>query len=114
MVYFWQIGHSQRFLLIPNVWGCRLHEWMRKFIHLDIVKSPKYGQQRITCFLNSTAKNLSLNLSKKKYTRHRKLCQLSNDTKCSRVSLVHMMEMKIVTTEAGAFGPIFGPGHLQG
>ena len=24
------------------------------------------------------------------------------------------MEMKIVTTEAGAFGPIFGPGHLQG
>ena len=23
------------------------------------------------------------------------------------------MEMKIVTTEAGAFGPIFGPGHLQ-
>ena len=24
------------------------------------------------------------------------------------------MEMKIVTTEAGGFGPIFGPGHLQG
>ena len=45
MDHFWQIGHSQSFLLIPNVWGCRLYEWMRKFIHLDIVKSPKYGQQ---------------------------------------------------------------------
>ena len=45
VVYFWQIGHSQSFLLIPNVWGCRLHEWMRKFIHQDIVKSAKYGQQ---------------------------------------------------------------------
>ena len=24
---------------------CGLYEWMRKFIHQDIVKSPKYGQQ---------------------------------------------------------------------
>ena len=45
VVYFWQIGHSQSFLLIPNVWGCRLYEWKRKFIHQDIVKSPKYGQE---------------------------------------------------------------------
>ena len=45
VVYFWQNGHSQDFLLIPHVWGCRLYEWMRKFIHQDIVKSPKCGQQ---------------------------------------------------------------------
>ena len=36
---------SQSFLLILHVWGCRLYEWMRKLIHQDIVKSPKYGQQ---------------------------------------------------------------------
>ena len=45
VIYFWQMGHSQSFLLIPHVWGCRLYEWMRKFIHQDMVKSPKYGQQ---------------------------------------------------------------------
>ena len=46
------------------------------------------GSNCITCFLNSTAKNLSLNLHKEKYTRSRIFCQLSNDTKCLRVSLV--------------------------
>ena len=40
-----QIGHSQSFLLIPHVWGCRLYKWMRKLIHQDIGKSLKYGQQ---------------------------------------------------------------------
>ena len=44
---FWQIGgHSQSFLLIPNVWGCRLYEWICKFIHQGIVKCPKYGRQQ--------------------------------------------------------------------
>ena len=27
---------------------------------------------------------------------------------------LRVMEMKIVTTEAGTFGPIFSPGHLEG
>ena len=50
------------------------------------------GSNCITCFLNSTAKNLSLNLCKEKYTRSRKICQLSMITNFRMFSV---MEMKI-------------------
>ena len=46
------------------------------------------GSNWITSFVNSTVKNMSLNLRKEKYTRSRKICQLSNDIKVSHVSLV--------------------------
>ena len=50
--------------------------------------------------------------TQKIYIQSRKIYQLCNDTKCSRVGWLRVIEMTIVTTEAGAFGPIFGPGHL--
>ena len=68
------------------------------------------GSNCITCFLNLTAKNLSLNLRKEKYTQSRKICQLSNDQILA--CQFSVMEMKIVTTEAGPYGPIFSSGHL--
>ena len=61
---------------------------INSFMNQDIVNLPNMGSKCIACFLNSTAKNLSLNLCKEKYTRSRKICQLSNDTKCSRVSFM--------------------------
>ena len=69
------------------------------------------GSNCITVFLNSTAKDLSLNLRKEKDTRSRQICQLCNDKK-NFACQFSVIEMKIVTTEAGAFGPIFGPGHF--
>ena len=39
--------------MLLHVWGCRLYEWMRKFIHQGVVKSPKYGrhQRHMLCKL---------------------------------------------------------------
>ena len=76
--------------------GCRLYEWICKSIHQGIVKYPKYGRQQHHVLFkddleNSVSYPIILNLSF--------ACQL------------HVMEI-FFTTEACAFGPIFGPGHL--
>ena len=76
LVYFWQISHSQSFPLIPHVWGCRLYEWMRKFIHQDIVQSLKYGQQWYhVLFKLGCEESVTECMQGKIYT----ICQLSND-----------------------------------
>ena len=67
----------------------------------------------ITGSVNLIVKNLSPNvLCKEKYTQSRKICEVSNDTKCSHIRQLRVMKRKIVTTEAGAFGPVFGHCHL--
>jgi len=43
------------------------------------------GGSDITCFVNLIVKKLSPNLRKEKYSWSRKICQLSNETKCSCV-----------------------------
>ena len=69
------------------------------------------GGNNIMCFVNLIVKNLSLNLRKEKYTRSRKNLSASQWYQMFACQL-HVMEMKIVRIEAGAFGPIFGLDHL--
>ena len=48
------------------------YEWICKFIHQGIVKSPKYGQRQhhvLNNFVYSVVKNLLPNICKDKYTR---------------------------------------------
>ena len=75
-------------IIISHVWRYILYEWMRKFIHRDIVKSPKYRRQQHTCFINPIVKMFHWIRTRKNTPDLKIICWLSNDTKCSRVSYV--------------------------
>ena len=68
------------------------------------------GSNNITCFVNSIVKNLSLNLCKENIHDLEKCVSYPIMFVCQ----LRVMKIKIGTTEASAFGPIFAPGHLQG
>ena len=58
--------------------------------------------------------NVSLNPYKKKYTRSKNnLSAIPIIPKLIFTCQLRVMEMKIVTTEAGVVELIYGPGHLQ-
>ena len=89
---------------------------MCKLIHQGIVKFPKYmyvwRQHHMLC-INSIVKNLLLNLRKEKYMQSIKKLSCPVILYQMFACQLRVMEMKIVTTEAGAVRTIFSPGHLQ-
>ena len=66
------------FLLIPHVWGCRL--WMKALIHSSGLWQQRHMLYRLNCEKSVTES------ARGKYAWCRKICRLSSDAKCSRVS----------------------------
>ena len=60
------------------------------------------GDNYITCFVNLNEEPVTESAQGDVYTKHLFACRL------------HVTEMKLIATEAGAVGPMSGSGHLQG